>query len=689
MMRMLIFVPVILCVLAHAFVDSCQAADSLLLVGMRIDDLKLHDHLGTERRLRDWSDQQVVVVAFLGTECPLAKLYAPKLVELAKKYADRGVQFVGINSNQQDSLRKIAHYVRTHEIPFPILKDPDNEVADQFQATRTPVVYLLDRTRTIRYRGRIDDQYGQGYTRAKVTRDDLAIALDEVLASKPVSVPVTKEVGCHIARVPRKSPTGEVTYSNHVAPVLQQHCVRCHRDGQIAPFSLTSYDDARAWSASIREAIEEQRMPPWHANPKYGHFANDASLSLSDKRLLFEWIENGMPEGNPSDLPAPVAFNDGWQLPRHDVIYKMPKAFDVPATGVVPYQYFEVDAKFDEDVWIQGAEIRPGNAAVVHHVFAFYIPPGQKKLASEDPLLNAIAAFAPGMPAELLPEGHAQLIPAGSSLYFQVHYTPNGSRQSDQSEVGIVFADPKSVKKEVTLGIAANVDFRIPPGAAKFVVPAGYEFTQETLLHALVPHMHYRGKAFRFTAEYPDGKKEILLDVPRYDFRWQNVYILRDVKSMPKGTVLMCHGVFDNSAANLDNPDPTREVRWGDQTFEEMMLGTFVTSLPDSAKPGEFPKVTVSDEGKCDVAFRFRPEANQNVSKSVFLAGSFNDWKPNRDQLIGPDQDGNYHVSLRLNPGRYEYKFVVDENQWTYDAGNPDRRGPFSNSVVRVRSQQK
>jgi hypothetical protein len=292
------------------------------------------------------------------------------------------------------------------------------------------------------------------------------------------------------------------------------------------------------------------------------------------------------------------------------------------------------------------------------------------------------------MPARLWPEGHARLIPAGSRLVFQIHYTPTGHEQSDQSEVGLVIADPKEALQKVQFMIAVNMDFHIPPATDNVPVAAGCSFTQDTLLHVLTPHMHYRGKSFRFTAQYPDGTKEILLDVPRYDFNWQNAYVLKHEKLIPKGTLIMCDGKFDNSADNLMNPDPTKEVTWGDQSWDEMMLGTMVVSLPKSAVRGEFPRVVHVKENQFDVTFRYKPDAGQANVDRVYLAGSFNNWKPTARQMTGPDDKGYFKTTIRLKPGIHEYKFVVNGNNWTHDPENPDQNGPFTNSVVHIRPAQ-
>lgn len=663
-------------------VSSVSFANADSSIGKTVDDFTLSDHLGTKHSLSEWKEKRAVVVVFLGTECPLVKLYGSRLVELANRYREKSVQIIGINANGHDTLQEIGHYVRVHNVNFPMLKDAGNRVADQFGAKRTPEAYLLDEQRVIRYQGRIDDQYGVGYSRPGVTRQDLAVAIDELLAGKPISQPAVEAVGCHIGRVNRSPPTGDITYSNQIARLLQKHCIRCHRPGQIAPFALTDYDEVVGWAATICEVMDDGRMPPWHASPKHGEFANDARMTDDEKKLFYEWVENGMPRGDKSQLPEPVQYDEQWQIGTPDVVFKMPKPFTVPAKGIVPYQYFYLDTNLEKDVWIKASEVRPGNRSVVHHIFLFYLPPGQDEPNAEDPLYNTVATYAPGVPAGSFQDGMARFVPAGSRLGFQVHYTPTGSEQIDQSEVGLIFADEQEVVKEATIQAAINVDFTIPPKAKRHEIDAGYHFTQDTYVHALAPHMHYRGRSFRFTANYPDGTQEILLDVPRYDFNWQNTYVLREPKLMPQGAVMMCHGIFDNSEQNLVNPDPQAEVRWGDQTWDEMMLGIFVTSLGSNVHKGEFPKVKRLKGEQFAVSFRYRGNAN---TKTVSVAGSFNDWNKDRHLMKGPDADDFFNLTIRMKPGQYEYKFVINGEQWTHDPENPNRKGPFNNTVVRVR----
>ena len=552
-------------------------------LGQKVATFALDDYRGKTWSLDDFKDRRALVVAFLGTECPLVGHYAPRLRELATKYNASGVGFIGIASNQQDSLAELAAFARRHKIEFPLLKDGGNKVADAFHAQRTPEVFVLDADRRVVYHGRIDDQFTYGIQRPKVSETYLVTALDQLLAGKKIETPQADSVGCLIGRVLKPKANSDVTFSKHIASIFQTHCVSCHRPGEIGPFALTSYDEAVGWAAMIREVVAEQRMPPWHADSKHGEFINDTRLSDEEKDLIYRWVDAGAPQGDPKDLPAPREFTPGWQIGEPDaVVYMSEKPYNVPASGEVRYQYFITDPGFTEDKWIQAAECRPGNRAVVHHIIVGIVPEGAKRGQRTFGDLHSdwLTATAPGARPLILREGMAKLVPAGSKLVFQMHYTPNGTATQDRSCVGFKFADPKTVRRQVGTDKAANQGFRIPPGDGNHKVEASHTFGRDMLMLAMFPHMHLRGKAFRYTAIYPTGEREVLLNVPRYDFAWQNSYEFVEPKKMPKGTRLYCEAWFDNSEDNLANPDPTDTVRWGDQTWEEMMIGYF-DATPD------------------------------------------------------------------------------------------------------------
>jgi peroxiredoxin len=543
-------------------------------LGKKVKNFTLKDAQGQTVSLEDFKDKKAVVIVFLGTECPINNLYLPTLNQLHKDFADKSVQILGINSNRQDTIERIAAHVKKHALAFPVLQDKDNRIADLLQARRTPEAFVLDQQRKIRYQGRIDDQFGIGSQRPQPTRRDLVEALTEVLAGKPVSQATTAVAGCKIGRVSKADATGEITYTKHVAPILQKNCQECHRPGQIGPFALLTYEVAAAWSETIREVIAEDRMPPWHADPKFGKFSNDRRLTKEEKATLLTWLDKGTPRGDPKDLPPPRKFTDGWRIGKPDAVITMPVEFDVPAKMPkygVPYKHFAVTTNFPEDRWIVQAEAKPGAPEVVHHIIVFVVPPGRMFIPG-DPKTPPLCGTAPGdMPLQL-PPGYAKHIPKGARLIFQMHYTPNGKAIKDRSSIGLVFAK-EPPKKSVVTEPVYNLFFSIPAGAANHKVEASYRCRQDGEIIGFMPHMHLRGKDFLYQALYPDGKSEVLLSVPKYNFNWQSVYRPATPIGMPKGTRLQCIAHFDNSDKNPNNPDPTRTVTWGDQTWQEMLIG--------------------------------------------------------------------------------------------------------------------
>ena len=457
----LIFICVALNVLPTG--HSVLATDSESPVGKQLDEFRLQDYLGAWHELKDLDDKRIVVMVFLGTECPLAKLYAPRLQALAAKYNSKSVAFLGINANCQDSVTDISLFVQKHKLPFPVLKDSANRLADRLGARRTPEVFVLDDKRRVRYWGRIDDQYEVGVNRDQPTREDLSIAVDELLADKLISMPVTESVGCYIGRIKKPNPDSKVTYSDQIVRLFQKHCVECHRSGEIGPFSLTDYNEVVGWSETIEEVIRDNRMPPWHADPRFGKFTNDRHMTNEEKQTVYEWVANGAPQGDPKKLPPTREFVEGWRLPQEpDVVVAMrERPFTVPADGTVEYQYFVVDPKFKEDKWVSAAEVIPGNRAVVHHAIVFVRTPEARNQRG----IGWLAAYVPGQSTMILPKGQAKRIPAGSKLVFQMHYTPNGSPQEDITTLGLSFIDSESVTSESYTVVAIDRDFEIPPFA--------------------------------------------------------------------------------------------------------------------------------------------------------------------------------------------------------------------------------
>ncbi len=567
-MRSLFLVSLISTLALAPYVDAQTPARA-------IADFTLRDIDGNNWSLAACKNK-AIVIAFIGTQCPINNAYVPRLIELDAQYRDKGVQFIAINSNEHDSLDSVVKHARKFKVPFPVLRDDKHAVANRFRAERHPTVYLLDDKHTIRYEGRIDDQYGIGYTKPAPTRRDLAVALDEMLAGKTVTTASAPVQGCFITRVPSAKKKSDVTFTKEISRIVQNRCQECHRAGQIGPMPLVTYDDVSSWSLMIREVIDEQRMPPWHADPKHGKFKNDRRLSDSDRAAFLAWIDAGCPEGDTKDLPEPRKYTQGWTIGTPDIVLTMPQPITVPAKATrssIPYKHVLIPTNFAEDRWVQAAEARPGNHEVVHHIIAYIVQGGKRLRDRTDGIGSGmLVAYAPGDLGTILPLGGAKKLPKGSSIVLQMHYTPSGTQQTDQSSIGLIFAK-KPPENEIRTRAITQQLFMIPPGADSHKVVSATTFTKDAMLFSLFPHMHLRGKSFAFEAIYPDKRREVLLNVPNYDFGWQSNYILEKPLRLPAGTRIECTAKFDNSTKNPNNPNPKAYVFWGEQTWEEMMIG--------------------------------------------------------------------------------------------------------------------
>jgi mono/diheme cytochrome c family protein len=377
------------------------------------------------------------------------------------------------------------------------------------------------------------------------------------------------------------------TFAKDVAPVLYKHCVECHRAGEFAPMPLVRYEDVRPWAKSIRERVVAREMPPWSADPKHGKFSNDPRLSEAEIDTIARWVQAGAPKGDLQQLPPMPKFAEGWTIGEPDVIFTMGEEYKIPAEGTVPYLYFRIPTNLKEDRWVQAYEVRPGNRSVVHHVIASAQPGGGNIQDERTPGRVGLGGITPNKPGVVLPKGVARLLKAGSEIIFQMHYTTNGLETTDRTSIGLIFAKEPPQKMSRGNNIL-NAGFTIPAGAPSHEVKASRTFNEDTTLIDLTPHMHMRGKDMTYTAYYPDGRSEVLLSVPRWDFNWQLTYRLVEPKLLPKGTKLEVVAHYDNSKGNLFNPDPAKDVRWGDQTWEEMMIG-FYTTLHDVAPAAPAP----------------------------------------------------------------------------------------------------
>ena len=513
--------------------------------------------------------KQALVLAVRTTECPVSQKYGHRLAKLEREYAARGVGFAYLTVSPQDTRDKVRQDIETFGFEAPYLVDRDGRIASALQVKVSTEVFVIDPGLTLRYRGAVDDQFGVAFSKPEPGDAWLEDALEDVLAHRKVAVAATEASGCFVEGEEGSVPRRDITYHTRVSRIVQDNCVGCHREGGVAPFALDSYQQLHGFRHMVKWVVEERRMPPWFASPEHGAFRNDRTLTERDRRDLLAWIEAGAPEGDPAAAPAPYAWVSGWQLDEApDAVVQIPEPEEVPAEGVVDYRYVYVKTDFGEDRWIRKVEPRPTAKQVTHHIIVYQQGPDDENRG------RFLAGTAPGVPATVFPEGTGKKLPAGAWLMFELHYTPNGTATTDQSMVGFVFAD-EPPEREVETNAVATTDFRIPPHAADHEVVAEMTFKRGGEILAFLPHMHLRGKSYRYEMVRPDSSEEVLLDVPRYDFNWQLWYELARPLRVEPGTVLRGRARYDNSADNPANPDPSVEVEYGEQSFEEMMFGFF------------------------------------------------------------------------------------------------------------------
>jgi mono/diheme cytochrome c family protein len=553
-------------------------------VGNLIDDVTFTDLDAKPGRLSDFRGRPLVV-CLTSVSCPVAKRYAPVLADLEKHYRDRGVAFLFVNPSAEQSPEAMRAAKRDAGMAGRYVHDAEGRLARALGAESSTDVFVLDGARTLVYRGAADDQFGIGYNLAQPRRRYLAEAIDAALAGTSLEVAATSAPGCALELKPvppadaAPAAAPAVTYHNRVSRIVQQHCVDCHRAGENAPFALTSYTDVKANLGTVKRVVTRGLMPPWFPDPKTGHWANDRSLSERDRTDLLAWVAAGAPEGDAADAPLERKFVQGWKIGTPDAVFETPRTFSIPATGAMDYQRVAVQTHLAEDKWVKAIEIRPSSPQVVHHVLVFVVyPPNHPRLNDQpqykDGLDGYFAGLVPGQGHAIFPKGLAKFLPKEALLIFQIHYTPNGTATTDRPKIGLIFSD-KAPEHEITTRGVFNTRFRIPPGDGNYEITATHYFRNPVRLLSFNPHSHVRGKAYRYELQYPGGKKETVLDLPRYDFNWQMEYVLRDPIDVPAGARLRVTAWYDNSEKNPANPDPTATVHFGDQTWDEMMIGYF------------------------------------------------------------------------------------------------------------------
>jgi AhpC/TSA family len=555
-----------------------------------VPDWALLDHTGAFHQLSRYRDRAAVVLFVHGVGCPVSRQSVPALRALRSRFSRDRVAILLLNGNPQDDRAALQQEAALLEPNLPILKDDSQLVLERLRITRTGEVFVLDpRTWHVVYRGPLDDRlHYEGARPAGGRRDYAADAVQGLLdgrapTGKSTPAPV---IGCVIntdeLEASRRRP---LTYTGDAAPILRERCVMCHRPGGIGPWAMDGYARVKGWAPMMREVILTRRMPPWNADPAVGRFAHDRSLTVAEQRTLVHWIDAGAPRGEGPDplvVAADVVRQTEWPLGPPDLVVELPEQ-EVPASGETDYRYVRIPVTAVNDQWVRAVDLRPANRAVAHHLFAFLDYPA--RLRDRQPewwrfaMNTFFAAYAPGLEPTPLPEGSGLLLPAGATFVFQLHYTSAGYATTDRPKLGLYF-HREPPRLEYRVGAVAQLDLRIPPFAPDHEVQATRVLTTPVVLHDLAPHMHYRGSRFRFEAISPDGRREALLSVPRFQFAWQAIYQLQAPRRLPAGTTIVATGAFDNSPQNPANPDPSREVHWGGKSRDEMFIGYFGYTVP-------------------------------------------------------------------------------------------------------------
>ncbi|MEM1111046.1 MAG: redoxin domain-containing protein [Pseudomonadota bacterium] len=557
------------------FIGLVALATATRADSTRVDDFVLLDHQGEAHQLFYRRDAAAIVLIVQGNGCQIVRSALPDYRALRDDYAEAGVEVLMINSNLQDTRESIAAEAAEWQIDIPILDDSTQDIGRALGLDRTAEVLVIDpRERKLVYRGALSDRVHYERQKNEAGEHYVRRVLDAMIAGETPAYRRVESPGCIINFVDRKGES--ISYTETIAPLLQEKCTACHVEGGIAPWAMSSYLMVQGFAPMMREVLRTRRMPPWHMDPEVGSWQHDAGLSDEQRATLIAWIEAGTPRGEGDDpLLAIPPLENKWTLGEPDLIVEIP-AFEVPATGIVDYQFPSVPNPLGRDAWVVAATIIPGDAKAVHHVLMGSMdeaPAADESDNEEAVFENYIMGYAPGNESAFMPEGTGVFVPKDAYYTFQMHYTPYGKAAVDRTRVGLYFADepPAQFFRQAVI---VNPRLRIPPHAAAHEELASMLFYHDAAIHNLTPHAHYRGKSSTFELLYPDGSIELLLSAPNYDFNWQRTYTLAEPKAVPAGTRLVHRTIYDNSANNLGNPDPDAEVEWGLQSEEEMLYGS-------------------------------------------------------------------------------------------------------------------
>ncbi len=567
-----------------------------------LNALNFSDISGTAYTGADLSHHKATVFLFVSCQCPVCNVYMPRVNALAAEYAKQGVAMFAVYPDSHESLLEVTKDVRTRKVAIPVVRDAQCRLTDALGAKMTPEAIVVDAQGVVRYRGRIDDNA----IATRVTQHDLAETLTALVNGKDVAHPTQLAFGCAIRR---DSKTVAVvaanvpTYAHDVAPILRAKCESCHRAGEVAPFTLNDYKQAKAWSADIKRYTQNGQMPPWKPTPGYGEFKDVAAHTLSDKEktILASWADNGTPMGKTAELPAPGKFADGWQLGTPDIALQPEKEYHLSADGEDVYRNFIVKTNFPTDVWLRAIECRPGNRRVVHHVIN-YIDANHltDKMEGQDkdgePGFTAsgggpgfaatgfLGGWAPGNDPTDLPTGIGTVLPKGANLIIQVHYHKDGKPETDTTKIGLYFQHG-TIEKLARSNFLINFGFKLPYGDDRKEVKASTFISEDSHLMTVMPHMHLLGREMKIWATLPDNTEKQLVWIKDWDFNWQMSYQLKEPVALPKGSRVHLVAYYDNSDKNPRNPNKAhpRDVTWGEQTTDEMCIA-FLTYTKDAEK---------------------------------------------------------------------------------------------------------
>ncbi|EAQ78740.1 hypothetical protein DSM3645_29601 [Blastopirellula marina DSM 3645] len=575
------------------------------------ENISLLDSTGQIHPLAAAAAKKARVFVFVTGECPISRGYFPLLGRLDKQWntPDSEVSLRAVWADVTDTPAEIREFAKEFSIDLPILVDRDGQLGQRFQTKFVPEAFVLDADGDLVYRGRIDDMYREiGRKRPEASEHTLADAVAAVVAGQPVKQAVTEAVGCYYeSYAPLEDEAAEVTYTRDVAPILYANCVTCHRDGEVGPFPLVTYEDAAKRARQIARVCESRLMPPWKVAERHGEFEGQRTLTDKQIAVLKAWVATDRAKGDLADMPEQPKFPEGWYLGEPDLIVEMPAEFEVPADGRDLYQNFVIPIDIPEDKYVATVEFKPGAPSVVHHSLLYLDKNGAaRKLDERTPEpgygtfggpgflpTGSIGGWSPGKTPRKLPEGLGRLLGKGSDLVMQIHYHPSGKAEKDRSKVGIYFVDKP--KQEAFALWTSSFMHDIKPGESDYRLKASYTLTEDVTMLSMIPHMHLLGQTMNVVAQLPDGTTRDLIHVPQWDFNWQDEYVFAEPFQLPKGTRIVSTATYDNSAENPSNPSsPPQRVTWGEETNDEMLYCFFLvtTEKEESIQPMVIDRLT-------------------------------------------------------------------------------------------------